>query len=732
MKSKAFTALKIWLVDNFKKYPQITFNALFFGGITLLLVVIYISLYKGNASNETYIKRKINALKDQDRLDTLLKLIDGDQIRFRDFPYINTYTVSIKANKKENLDSYTYIATYVSTANFSFVGISSNKFLYKNAQGEWELDSLDNGKLNYRSFQDGVQYNTTQLVAPLSNSKNDLKYLVIDGFKFRTIKVELPDSLKNKTFRELSHSPTAGRLYILGANTEFDVEDLEYDEGPISSTNRPELNSKLNLYSVQINSDFPKLVWHLKIGNSFFSPFVNRLNLYYISPNTGKDSLLKKGGYSVLVFQNKLLPSLVALPGQHQYKNSINDYMSIGNEAYFITTQKDSVTLRSLSGYRKSVAPITYSFKPGKSTESIQSLTKDIYGNNVWFFLGYGLQDSTEVGKLTIANGDKPTYSDKQIFTTFSKRSISKDRVTFFSTNEDKKTFVSTDGKNVFYPSSSDTGFLLKVKRALLYVPQYDLDANEYVADYGNGLALVRIIKNNNKYEYHFIGNIAWPKDFLSVDQSIDVFYIIILIAFCGTAYVIFYFICRSYFNSERRIVDYSSQSVFMHLPLLKTKVQMIESDMNQLKLRSDYMLALGMFFGVGGVLASIVTFQITEATIGNSWTNPHTFLGIFRPVILLVFIETFTFYFLKQYRIIFNEYKRFYSAFLNMCGYFNIIELQKVNDGDISGDTKKTILDKLRDENMALHENNTLKQVDEFDHDSMLKLIEAMDKFKK
>jgi hypothetical protein len=133
----------------------------------------------------------------------------------------------------------------------------------------------------------------------------------------------------------------------------------------------------------------------------------------------------------------------------------------------------------------------------------------------------------------------------------------------------------------------------------------------------------------------------------------------------------------------------------------------------------------------VGGVLASIITFQATESTIGNTWGSPHTFLGIFRPIVLLAFIEMFTFYFLKQYRIIFNEYKRFYSTFLNLSAYFNIIELCST-DKNILTDAKPSLLKKLTDESIALHENNTMKQIDEFDHDSILKLVEAMDKFKK
>lgn len=152
-----------------------------------------------------------------------------------------------------------------------------------------------------------------------------------------------------------------------------------------------------------------------------------------------------------------------------------------------------------------------------------------------------------------------------------------------------------------------------------------------------------------------------------------------------------------------------------------------LEKETNLLKSRSDRMLGLGVFFGGLGVCFSIVMFKMSDMNLG-SWTEPRTILSILRPIILLIFVEIFTFFFLKQYRIIFNEYKLFYSVYLKLLNYFHLLELNK--DEATQKDLITAINAALLTEKYDLYETGIKTQVNEFDSSTaMQKLFESLRK---
>jgi hypothetical protein len=162
-------------------------------------------------------------------------------------------------------------------------------------------------------------------------------------------------------------------------------------------------------------------------------------------------------------------------------------------------------------------------------------------------------------------------------------------------------------------------------------------------------------------------------------------------------------------------------------IPTLNEKIDEIRNVTDSLKNKSNLMLILGILFGIGGIIAAYILVTMTSSKIGNSF-DPKTILDIFRPILLLVFIETFTFFFLKQYRVIFNEYKLFYSIYLKLFNYLHIIELSPENK---KADLIKMLNNALINEKYDLYEAKGTSAINEFDSTTILKIVETVAKIK-
>ena len=137
-------------------------------------------------------------------------------------------------------------------------------------------------------------------------------------------------------------------------------------------------------------------------------------------------------------------------------------------------------------------------------------------------------------------------------------------------------------------------------------------------------------------------------------------------------------------------------------------------------------MLLLGVLLGFGGVITAIWSF--TNIHIAEKATlDAATTITLIKCALLLIFIETFCFFFLKQYRIMFNEHKLFYSLELRMLNYIHILENgRKLTDKQ---ELLKKINDMLANEKFDLYELNAKSQINEFDNANLIKLIEIIKK---
>lgn len=229
---------------------------------------------------------------------------------------------------------------------------------------------------------------------------------------------------------------------------------------------------------------------------------------------------------------------------------------------------------------------------------------------------------------------------------------------------------------------------------------------------------------NQGNYKYKLVGKHSkLPKDIFSAIPENDNYITCLLLALL----LVFYFFGRIFFVEWVNSLSHKDKEEYLNrIPSLKRKILKIEQIANNLKMWSNTMLALGITFGVGGLAAFYIVVGINFDTNSiTDWSSPNTALNFLRPTFLLIFIETFTFFFLRQYRVIFNEYKLFYSVYLRLYNYFHLIEIEpgeKISDNMI-----KILIEKLQNEKFDLYESNKTSQINEFDNEVLKKIIDKI-----
>lgn len=115
-------------------------------------------------------------------------------------------------------------------------------------------------------------------------------------------------------------------------------------------------------------------------------------------------------------------------------------------------------------------------------------------------------------------------------------------------------------------------------------------------------------------------------------------------------------------------------------MPILKRRFETLEKEIDRLRSRSDWMLMLGIIVAFTGVFVYLIMLNDAKKEVSdqNESTAVELFL-ISRPIILMLFIETLAVFFLRQYRIIFNEYKDYYTVYMRLQKYLQLFDL--VND---------------------------------------------------
>jgi len=294
------------------------------------------------------------------------------------------------------------------------------------------------------------------------------------------------------------------------------------------------------------------------------------------------------------------------------------------------------------------------------------------------------------------------------------------------SENLDLYKISSKQNPQVYHPSqlTQDSAFFDLLSSDYIVSPVLSPDGVAFYVpdDTGNFFVLSRTIDGKVTAYY---SPATWQfkdyRDNIVHTVSYDVYYIIIFV--CSV--VIFYFLGLILINAYRIKNAFTLSDIpKLDVGAIDYKLQSIYTNMETLKNRSEWMLLLGVFFGVFGVLVSAFVFKMANLDLKGGWSDPHTYISLLKPMIILVFMETFTFYFLKQYRIIFNEYKLFYSLFLSNLNINVLANLKSINKIEADSDLYSTLKAKIASENFNLYETGTKSQVDEFERKSVIDLV--------
>lgn len=164
--------------------------------------------------------------------------------------------------------------------------------------------------------------------------------------------------------------------------------------------------------------------------------------------------------------------------------------------------------------------------------------------------------------------------------------------------------------------------------------------------------------------------------------------------------------------------------SIWPDLPgALREKYHLLHDNSQALRVRSDIMLLMGVLIGIFG----LAFFWAVSSGASAAAAGDVDWIVRIRPLALLVFIETIAFFFLRQYRIIYNEYKRFAGLKIRLMNFITTLEMyMKPTNTFPEGEQLKNLLNILQNEPLNL----TSKTDEPLDTNMLLDLLkQAMNK---
>ncbi|WP_254082907.1 hypothetical protein [Dawidia cretensis] len=207
--------------------------------------------------------------------------------------------------------------------------------------------------------------------------------------------------------------------------------------------------------------------------------------------------------------------------------------------------------------------------------------------------------------------------------------------------------------------------------------------------------------------------SLSWPNyEFYKVDSTVDYFFIVIIIIGVIIIYFFGLFYILNYKNRNRPEEEFKAP-VEAEIASLKEKVQYAKRTMQSLKLRSEIMLWLGIVVGVLGIFAFILSLKMFFKDTSNLEFNAGLLILLLRTFAVFGFMEVFCFYFLKQYRITFNEYKRFFSLYLRLMNYYQYMEMVRVFP---NGAVYKEMQEAILKDTFSLHDETMTEKINEFE----------------
>jgi hypothetical protein len=257
------------------------------------------------------------------------------------------------------------------------------------------------------------------------------------------------------------------------------------------------------------------------------------------------------------------------------------------------------------------------------------------------------------------------------------------------------------------------------------FISSYDLCRSRYEIIPGGNLSSPEVIPIKDYYDKSSSG-IIWSRETIfDAKSSIDYFYLVILII----GAIILYFFCLFYildYKHREHPVDNSKIKLLEGFSTLYEKLISTKNAMTGLKLRSEIMLWLGITIGVAGMFAFVYSLKTFFQETRTS--NTEFIVRMLRTFAIFSFMEVFSFYFLKQYRIVFNEYKRFYSLYLRLMNYYQYIEsLTQQKDDEVLKAGYQHLREAMLKDTVSLHDESTLDKINEFDRTVSSDIVKAL-----
>lgn len=259
--------------------------------------------------------------------------------------------------------------------------------------------------------------------------------------------------------------------------------------------------------------------------------------------------------------------------------------------------------------------------------------------------------------------------------------------------NENYLFFVKEGTKTTLWDYSviNDTVKVLEMPPGYsTYAPYSNGDRELLIAGIGSGHTFVKLNIGNGIHEdgivYSNLSEINYP---FEVTHAFNIIPAIVIVIFYLTTLIIGIILIKDY--TDRRKLNRETQFQ-VGLVSVAYRTKELEHASKTLKRKSEIMLILGVMFSLFGVgIFSVTVTMMPEENVekvDGFWWKAYYF-G--RPFVMLLFIQIFAFFFLRQYRVIFNEYKDFYVQYQRMQRYYHLLEL--MNGSDKISDQQKTEL---------------------------------------
>ncbi|WP_297334784.1 hypothetical protein, partial [Flavobacterium sp.] len=166
--------------------------------------------------------------------------------------------------------------------------------------------------------------------------------------------------------------------------------------------------------------------------------------------------------------------------------------------------------------------------------------------------------------------------------------------------------------------------------------------------------------------------------------------------------------------NLEKYKFDNVSESI-LYIDTVKAERKSIE-----LYNRSTLMLILGLLIAVVG----IVVFYFTLPEINDVKDKSNYFILIIRPSLILIFIQSISFYLLKQYRSLINDYKYFHEEYIQKSNIFishQLMQNEKINEFE-----EKLIIKLLSSESKDINYINE-NDISQMPADKLLEMLKSI-----